>query len=427
MNGRPRNHRALVLSVQYIVPPDDDFDATDKALLSCLANNGGALGENCRPGNQALQSAAMLEWSATHERLNKNIRRGLIERTFTPHGRPNPRDPKTSIYQICYWHPAYPDFSPNGRERYTDGGDYPDNGKHPVTPDIKPENIRSTSEKHPVDSPKTSGEGTENIRPMDRSISESHPHPIHPPSNAGAGEEAFVQKPTAKGIDSLGQLPEEMQGATFGKRKGEVIRLIEEYGPHVITRAVHRWVDKRDMPVAGLNRMPKWCAFLDEGMPHIKAVVEAAAQKILDAKTQKAVEDRVAVEKKNLYDGVDSYVPEPSNDDIDEYLGRVDAAAEKEAAFRASPEYEERQNHFILQMSVLLNDFFPLPPVDWPDANDEERKLLQKAKAGDPHKLFLSREELKILGGLRDRYTQTRREENDDKDMMAPADLMDLD
>jgi hypothetical protein len=176
MNGRPRNHRALCHAVSEVQHPE--IDNTDKALLNRLALSGGALGENCRPGNAALERAASLKWSAVHVRLEKNIRRGLIQRTKVGDGRKN-----ASVYRICWEHPAYPDISPNGRERYTENRPVDPDSKpenHPVTPDDSTETIRPVTGNHPVSDAKPSGQDTETIRPMDRTTSVTQQIPNQP-------------------------------------------------------------------------------------------------------------------------------------------------------------------------------------------------------------------------------------------------------
>lgn len=99
------------------------------------------------------------------------------------------------------------------------------------------------------------------------------------------------------------------------------------------------------------------------------------------------------------------------------------AAPAKEEVWKASPEYKAQQEHFEIQVSTLLNSFDPLPELDWPHMAEEERALLQKAKAGDPYKLFLSREELHRLGDLKHRYSVWQGEQ--EKNEMLPADLFD--
>jgi hypothetical protein len=153
-----------------------------------------------------------------------------------------------------------------------------------------------------------------------------------------------------RGVESLGKLPEEMQGATFGRKKPEVEIWIETYGPNVITRAVWRWVDKRDMPVEGLTKKPRWYAFLEEGLPHIQAVIEETKKKIIenDPEAKAAIEANIRkyIEEENQRrEDRKKRFPKPLPQEqvgadpeaylpVDQYLGEMQAKED----FRNSPE-----------------------------------------------------------------------------------------
>ena len=85
--------------------------------------------------------------------------------------------------------------------------------------------------------------------------------------------------------------------------------------------------------------------------------------------------------------------------------------AAKEAVWKASAEYKAQQDLFCIQLSILVDTWHTLPPVNWPHMTEEELALLQKAKAGDPQRLFLSREELKDLRAIKNRYSDWQREQ----------------
>jgi hypothetical protein len=298
VRAKPKNWRGLVESVRHVNHPE--IDTTDKCILNCLAGQGSDKGVGCRPGNAALMNVASLKWSQTHERLKKLIRLKLIQRTKVGDGRKN-----ASEYDICYWHPAYPDFSPNGRERYSDGG--PENGNHPVKPDSKSKNHPDApdglEQNHPASHEKPSGSEaetirseTETIRPIDRMTSQTHPKhnptpspPEKAPNGALArgGEVAFNYQ----------DLPEEMQYTPSGKRKKRWEELIAKHGPDVMKRAVRRWYDIRD--TRGLK--DSWGFFLNECGPCVQWAIKEAteerrrndpAQKARDEKLQRDFETR---------------------------------------------------------------------------------------------------------------------------------------
>jgi hypothetical protein len=248
VRAKPKSWGALLDSVGQVNHPE--IDCVDKCILLCLARKGNEMGEGCRPGNAALQAVASLGWSATHERIAKLVRLGLVAYTEKVHGRPSSRfnpTTKASVFRICWEHSAYPSTSSNGKETY-----YED------------------EEKHPASEAKTSGESienirpkAENIRPMNRTSSPTHPQNNPTPSTTQgmAGEGAFNYQ----------ELPEEMRIAPAGKRKGQLAKLIFKHGSKVMERTVRLWYQRRD--TGGLRNL--WGFFLDECEPVIQDAAKA--------------------------------------------------------------------------------------------------------------------------------------------------------
>jgi hypothetical protein len=288
MNGRPKNQRALLLAVQYASHPE--LDGTDSALLLCLATNGDhGTGRNSRPGNRALESATKLKWSAVHERIQKNIRRGLIKCTEIGNGRGN-----ASMYDLSLEHPAYPDYSPTRKRECLlyekPSGQGPEN--HPVDNE---KTIRSESKPSGCGD-KPSGQGVENgAKPsgLDRStppaFTTNPPKPRAQVTGAG-GWQGF-----------LAMLPSEIQGALARKNeRHELERLLDQHGPETLAGAVMLWVDKRELPLAGIPpKMGKWKAFLNEGLCHIpngKAKYTARAKRLKEEAWSASPEGKAANE-----------------------------------------------------------------------------------------------------------------------------------
>src|ERR1700693_2585879 len=194
MNGIPKSWKALRLAVMYARLPRS-LDGKAGKLLSCLAESARIDGTNAHPGNLSLQAAVGLEWSATHELMNKTIAAGLCKRTFVPHGRPSKAgDAKATVYALCLDNPAYPDYAPNGECLI----ETPENkGEKNVRPnrtvDAKKsgsegENIRPDTVKHPGPEAKTSGL----LRSTSVSYQE-HNQPPSKPEKASFGKAGVVE------------------------------------------------------------------------------------------------------------------------------------------------------------------------------------------------------------------------------------------
>jgi hypothetical protein len=332
----------------------------DKAILHCLVGwaTAGQGTEHAYPGMVSLCDSA--------NRSDKTVRRHLaalesdriIECTAHRKGGRG----HAPEYRICIENPIFKEFMPKPKADTKDVPLSDDEGgqserqrrtKRSVkadTSEIKADTLPVKADtkdvppslSHPQDHPKTT------------------PTPIRPSETNEPKTVMAVEEVSAtKGLASLDPLPEEMQGATFGKRKSEVEALIQKHGPHVIKRALRRWIDCRDMPVDGLTKKPRWYAFLDECEPIIKAVIEGAKKQIEESAAHRATLEAAEIgiakiieaEKESRAkrmargrsegnpqngDGADpsEYIDIPIGIHIEAHLAEQDA----KAAYRASPE-----------------------------------------------------------------------------------------
>jgi hypothetical protein len=139
-----RSLRAMRLSAAMCWHPN--IDGVDRAIFHFLAEYTNLTGYGAYPGNERLMAACGLGYSALHERLKKNINRGLIERT-------EQRGRKwASAYRICFESPYFPDCK--------EGAEI--SGLDRIPPPEK-ENVRSR--------PDTSlAEGDKNVRPTPENV-----------------------------------------------------------------------------------------------------------------------------------------------------------------------------------------------------------------------------------------------------------------
>lgn len=157
MTGAPKSYRALLLAAMHARHPS--LDGVDKMLLTCLATNAhGATGEGSRPGNAAIADAIGLKWSATHRRIEKVIKLGLVERTSVGDGRHN-----ASVYRLVLENAAFPDATPGGEKLIAEAKQ---SGVDDIVSETKPsrlddivasETVRPTADGFQPDEPKPYG------------------------------------------------------------------------------------------------------------------------------------------------------------------------------------------------------------------------------------------------------------------------------
>ncbi|MFZ3277616.1 MAG: hypothetical protein WA182_12005 [Candidatus Sulfotelmatobacter sp.] len=72
----------------------------------------------------------------------------------------------------------------------------------------------------------------------------------------------------------INKLPEEMHGAIANTPQRLAIeKQIEQHGSEIVAAAIRRWVEIRDMDVAGIKRS-KWAVWLEEGGVHLQWVIQ---------------------------------------------------------------------------------------------------------------------------------------------------------
>jgi len=292
MTKKPKNHRALRLTVQYVrsAQVEGGVDAADKLILNCLAQYANADGRGSHPGNVDLMDAVGLKRSAMHVRLEKLISKNLIERTHTGDGRK-----QASEYRICWENPAYPDVSPNGKERFTED-------EKPSGADA--ETFRPNSGNIPVQSGKHSGADAETFRPNSGNIPVLSRNTSNPPSNqpsqpdqkGGSGWRGFVEN-----------LPATMHGAILaGDSEKQIRALVAEHGADFMLATIARWIEPgmREKSVDGLKS--KWSVFLKEYLPYLKAVkgetpeAQAVKQRQEDAAIEAAMKEASRIAREQL-------------------------------------------------------------------------------------------------------------------------------
>lgn len=107
MNGRPKDFRALALTVQYCTHPD--LDGIDIAILHCFAAYAIVDGTGSHPGNVNLCAASRLGRSAMAARVAKMVKLGLLALTNRGDGRG-----QSSEYRICLENTHFPERAPGG-------------------------------------------------------------------------------------------------------------------------------------------------------------------------------------------------------------------------------------------------------------------------------------------------------------------------
>jgi hypothetical protein len=236
MNGKPKSHRAVVLTALYAM--HSELDGTDTALLGCIAQNANGDGRGSRPGNAAFEAATKLSRAATHRRIAKLIRLSLIERK-EEHGR------LASMYRLLLEHPAYPDRSPNGNECFVETSRLND------TSDVASETPRRR-----VEQSETSRLAPETSR-VDATTPKDHPEDHPPPTqyDEQTGWEAFKSLLPKNAPEMVGAVENKQQRARLKK-------LIAKFGPERVTLAVGKWASARDRGFIGLKN--KWLAFFAE-------------------------------------------------------------------------------------------------------------------------------------------------------------------
>ena len=272
MNAKPKSRHALKLAVMAATHPL--LDGVGKALLACIAENCSDMGKGARPGRALLCASACLKRSAMLERLQKYCQAGLIERTEVGNGRG-----RASTYSVCWWHPAYPDASPNGREQYS-------------------ETVRSDTGNCPVDPPKLSGQA-EKLSGLSRTTyptpsSKTYPNPPQPEAgasapNPGAAWEGFLGSLAGKGMPCLGKSEQSrlramIEGIRVEVGEGTIYQKwcaanVEPIRQATVSLAVERFLG-RPKGIAGLER--PWAVFFAEAPQLLPIAQEDATRRLFD-------------------------------------------------------------------------------------------------------------------------------------------------
>jgi hypothetical protein len=286
MNGRPKNHRALLLAVAYVQHPD--LDGVDSAILLCLVANGDhGTGRNCRPGNDALEIVAKLKWSALHVRLERLIEHGLIKRTERGDGRG-----RASKYDLCLGNPAYPDYAPtrkreclidseNGKPSGNPSGN--PSGKHAKPSGENAETIRPASENHPVDGAKPSGldrmtpppHQTHTTPPPPTEASGPKTGPLAEKDGGGGGASSPNQDPATRLDKAIAKWKEKMGQPSPGEKE----KLLQLARDPEFRHALNTFVADKlasDLGFAGLNH--PWALFIKQ-FDDMKAEYALAVEK----------------------------------------------------------------------------------------------------------------------------------------------------
>jgi hypothetical protein len=251
MNGAPKHHRALQLAAFHCTHPD--LDSGDSALLAYLALNADfAAGTNARPGNVNTADMMKLQPRATIDRLNKNIGRGLIERTETGNGRST-----ASAYRLCLESPYYPDRTPGGEE-------LTEVCSSNCT--LNPESVQPKPDKCAVAMQEVCSQEPESVQPgLQHTINppEDTPPPPPPPTHSQNGGGGVSSQEQAT-IDAK-YLTDKCPKLAFGKET-ELAALIQEHTEPVVNLALYRCnkesFDNVKNPVAVVfsYRLPKMIA-----------------------------------------------------------------------------------------------------------------------------------------------------------------------
>jgi hypothetical protein len=300
MNGKPKNHMALVLAAFHCTHPDlDGKDATLLAYLAVRSDHG--IGTNSYPGNTNLGDALKLGDTATDERLAKNIERGLIVRTARAEGRS-----KASVYRLCLESPYYPDRLPGGKREWLIDNppalNRADNEKPPAADRAhianKPpaldradnlETARPNEENRPEQNAKPPGLEAESARSRaatTRDSPETHQPPTltFPQKKAGeGGEGADAQKQNQEKAlwqeftQGLGKIDDLRGTVPSTAEKTALLKQMGIYSVAKLLDAISTWAEERRPRIEGrdFGRMTCW---LDECGPYLASKKTVNAQ-----------------------------------------------------------------------------------------------------------------------------------------------------
>ena len=284
MNSKPKSSLALMKAASHCTHPE--LDGVDKSLLAYLAMYADKItGENSHPGNKNIADALGLTDRPTDARLQKNVARGLIERTARADGRS-----KASTYRLCIESPYYPNRTPGGEWLIEE----PPN---PEPPGDKPRCVGSADNSELADKPRCVGsaDNSETALPTGENRAAETPKPrCDSPETALSGQPAIKSHPNPTNHPPkpepwdgwLVSLPTELHGSILSKgNQSKLESQIQQHGRELVKAAIVRWVLVREMDIAGL-RSSKWDAWFRECGPHVQyALSEQAtnAQRLKDA------------------------------------------------------------------------------------------------------------------------------------------------
>jgi len=253
-------------------------------------------GRNSRPGNATLQAAAVLKSSAIHERINKYIKIGLIERTEVGDGRG-----RASVYAFNWSHSAFPDRSPNGEILIDMEDREPSALDRTVSETTATVNLPASTSKASGHHDKPSGQ-IDKLSGPDRNTSVPHPKPTTPPSEPRAEKTGAVGR--WEGFVSL--LPIEMEGAIPRKdQRNQLEALISKHGAKSVAYSVKLWSDHREMPVDGIPpKMGKWKAFLNECTPYLGRLEKEKAERKANEDQYRLTVERAEAEYRRMHSGI---------------------------------------------------------------------------------------------------------------------------
>ncbi len=226
MTGTPKSYRAMLIAVAAANHPE--IDGTDKALLNVLGINADAkTGKNARPGNAALLAATGIKWSALHERINRNISRGLIECTFKARGKG-----MASEYRLRLENPAYPDRSTTG-ELLIDEPESPESGPASVRPEP------DSSNPHPSGLNRTDDSRTVRPDSANRPAQATQPSGQKPqPSGAGT-QPSGLDRTTSKNSSNISSKNSPKNSHTSANLKSKSVGVCVEEPYDQVMRYIH--------------------------------------------------------------------------------------------------------------------------------------------------------------------------------------------
>lgn len=175
-------------------------------------------------------------------------------------------------------------------------------------PDV-PSSHAEVPSSHPV-VPKSAGFGTQPILTVLTDLPAFQTGPNRAPDKtSGAGWEGLIST-----------LPRELDGAVPNKQQRiEIEKQIQQHGGEVIHAAIRRWVDVREMPIAGL-RSNKWGAWLRECPVHINWAVKE--KQTADEKQSLAAATEALVQKQmhEHYEFMNYEAPRPNEGSPEDYF-----------------------------------------------------------------------------------------------------------